>query len=104
MQTITWTGEMELGLPDIDDAHRLLLDQFARTAGASDEDFHATFCTLVDTIEADFREEEALMEDIEDLALNAHRFLARSTTPNPKSQLATPPLAAIVSTCCRSGS
>ena len=73
MQTITWTGEMELGLPDIDDAHRLLLDQFARTAGASDEDFHATFCTLVDAIEADFREEEALMEDIEDQALNAHR-------------------------------
>lgn len=73
MQAITWTAEMELGIPEIDDSHRVLLVQFAHATASLDEEFHTAFCALVDAVEADFRDEEALMENVEDVALAAHR-------------------------------
>ena len=73
MQTIDWSQEMSLGVPEIDDAHKLFLEDMAHVLTAPDESFVPAFLALVAKVEADFHEEETLMEQIEYPGLHGHR-------------------------------
>jgi hemerythrin len=72
MQTISWTAEMLLGVPAMDEAHRALLEELGRLANASDAQFGAGFLALIATFEHDFREEEELMRKINFPAPRTH--------------------------------
>jgi hemerythrin-like metal-binding protein len=61
-----------LGVPAVDDAHRALLDELARLARCSDQEFAGCYPALVAAIERDFRAEQALMEDVEVISFRAH--------------------------------
>jgi len=72
MLAIRWTSEMLLGVPEMDNAHRQLLEQLGRLAVAPCEQFCAGFQALITTFERDFQEEEALMEKIKFPARRVH--------------------------------
>lgn len=53
-----------LGIPSMDDSHRLLLHELAELESVCDLEFARCYPSLVTAIERDFREEEALMEEV----------------------------------------
>ena len=73
MQAVTWSPEMVLGVPEMDDAHKALLAELARLDAAPDDQFGAGFLALITALERDFQGEEALMEKIDFPALRSHR-------------------------------
>jgi methyl-accepting chemotaxis protein len=73
MEKITWSAEMALGVPAMDDAHKALVEELARLATVPDSEFGAGLDLLIAEMERDFREEEALMETIDLPALRSHR-------------------------------
>jgi hemerythrin len=64
MKTVTWSKKLLLGVPVMDDAHKALLDELQRLSDASDEQFSSGFFALIDALERDFEEEEALIKSI----------------------------------------
>ncbi|MDC8756987.1 bacteriohemerythrin [Janthinobacterium fluminis] len=72
MHAIRWSEDMALGVPTMDQAHQALLAQLERLIAAPDEHFAAAYCELIATLEADFREEEQLMEKINFPARRRH--------------------------------
>ena len=64
---------MELGVGDIDDAHRALLEMINVLLDASDKEVLQGIGPLVDMLERDFREEELQMEQIDYPAVRIHR-------------------------------
>ena len=73
MQTISWSPEMALGVPEMDEAHKALLEELDRLQNAPDDQFATCFSALIAALERDFREEENLMEEIDFPALRGHR-------------------------------
>lgn len=73
MQTIEWSQDMSLGVPEMDQAHKAFLDELAALLTVSDEKFVPDFLTLVARMELDFREEEDLMEDLDYPGIPGHR-------------------------------
>lgn len=73
MQQIKWTSEMLLGVPEMDCAHKSLVEELGRLASVPYDQFSAGFYCLIDTFKRDFREEEALMEKIAFPARRSHR-------------------------------
>lgn len=73
MSTLTWSSDMRFGLPRIDGAHESVLRELTTLAETGDDDFCAAFCRLVERLEHDFLEEEALMEEIDYPGLHTHR-------------------------------
>ena len=73
MQAISWSPEMSLGVPVMDDAHRALLVELARLADVPDDQFAVGFFAMIAALERDFREEEDLMEQIDFPVLCSHR-------------------------------
>ena len=73
MNKVRWSPDMRLGLPCVDVAHEAVLQELERLAGTCDRDFAVEFFRLVDRIERDFHEEEAMMEEIDYPGLCAHR-------------------------------
>ncbi|MGK5077059.1 bacteriohemerythrin [Janthinobacterium sp. HLX7-2] len=73
MHDSQWKEEMALGVPAIDEAHEALFMALARLSQLGDHDFSVAFRDLVAAVERDFREEEALMEDIGFPSLANHR-------------------------------
>jgi hemerythrin len=73
MQAVTWSSRMALGVPQMDQAHQSLLARLGKLAAEPDETFHEQFVALAQAIEADFKSEEALMEQIDFPGLPAHR-------------------------------
>jgi hemerythrin len=73
VQAVTWSPEMVLGVPEMDDAHKALLAELARLDAAPDDQFGAGFLALITALERDFQGEEALMEKIDFPALRSHR-------------------------------
>lgn len=64
MKTVSWSEEMSLGVPAMDDAHKVLVLELARLATAGDDQFEDGFFALIAALEVDFREEEQLMRQI----------------------------------------
>ncbi|WP_157201001.1 bacteriohemerythrin [Massilia sp. Root351] len=62
-----------LGQPAIDTAHLALAGRVVQMTAGSDGELEAGLPALVDEIEADFRAEDALMEEIAFPGIQAHR-------------------------------
>lgn len=73
MKTTQWSGEMSLGVPQMDAAHERFVEDLGLLLTIRDEKFAAEFVALVARVEADFREEEQLMEDLDYPGTRAHR-------------------------------
>lgn len=73
MNMAIWSSDMRLGLPRIDAAHEVFLRELARLTESGDEAFADLFLKLVAHLEHDFREEEAMMEEIDYPGLHCHR-------------------------------
>jgi len=73
MQTIEWSQDMSLGVPEIDQAHKAFLDELAALLTVCDEKFGPDFLMLVARMERDFREEEELMEELDYPGIPGHR-------------------------------
>ncbi len=73
MDSVRWSPDMSLGVPALDAAHREFLQDLMRLDGVGDENFGAAFQELVARIEADFHEEESLMEALDYPGLRSHR-------------------------------
>jgi len=72
MLHINWTSAMELGIPEIDRAHRMFLRELNRVLDTPDSDFPERLDMLVAQIERDFAEEGKLMEEIDFPAMQSH--------------------------------
>jgi acetoacetyl-CoA reductase len=68
-----WSPFLALGVTTIDAAHQDFLEQLARLQKASDGAFETEFFALIASIEADFREEELLMEECDFPGIGLHR-------------------------------
>lgn len=64
---------MELGVDDIDEAHRALLDMINALLDGDDGDIVRGLAPLVDMLERDFREEELQMEKVDYAGIRTHR-------------------------------
>ena len=73
MDKLAWSAQMSLGVPAMDDAHKAFIEELARLQFAPALEFGKGFSALIDEMERDFRDEEALMEAIEFPALPSHR-------------------------------
>lgn len=62
-----------LGIPEMDRAHKELLDDLIRLGELPDHDFISDYPAMVARVEKDFFEEERAMEDIEFDGLRSHR-------------------------------
>jgi|SRR5471032_1506715 len=68
-----WNEEMALGLPAIDETHAALFLTIAHLEQLDDQQFPTAFRDLIAAVERDFRDEEALMEEIGFPSLASHR-------------------------------
>lgn len=73
MEQAEWTPDMALGIPLMDDAHRILVEQIHALQQADGADFGSGLALLIDSLEADFRAEEQIMEAIAYPAIRDHR-------------------------------
>ena len=73
MESLTWTVQMALGIPEMDREHKAMLENLAHLAALPNAEFGARFFSLIATMESDFRCEEELMEKINFPALQSHR-------------------------------
>lgn len=73
MEQMAWMPQMAVGVPAMDLAHQAMIEQTARLLAQPDLEFSQGLPLLVARLEADFREEELLMEEIDYPGLPAHR-------------------------------
>jgi hemerythrin len=74
MNTINWSADMCLGLPQMDAAHESFLQEIAALEQMEDPArFCSGFLALIEHVETDFREEEQQMEEIDYPGLACHR-------------------------------
>ncbi|TDK68583.1 bacteriohemerythrin [Sapientia aquatica] len=73
MERIEWTPDLSLGLPDVDAAHKLFLDQLVSLADAPDSELVNLLPPLIAGMESDFYQEEALMEKVNYPEIKVHR-------------------------------
>ena len=70
---VKWSTALELGVGEMDDAHRALLEMINALLDGSDSDILQGMEPLVDMLERDFREEETQMEQVEYACVRIHR-------------------------------
>lgn len=73
MEKILWRPELSLGNPAMDEAHKQLLNEIALLADTPDADLYPQLTSLLSKMEADFKEEEAMMEQINYPEIKTHR-------------------------------
>jgi hemerythrin len=73
MDVLEWTPAMELGYPEIDEAHKALFDEMMRLYAAPDKDLADGLPRLCARLEIDFREEEDVMESLDLPDIREHR-------------------------------
>lgn len=73
MEKLVWSPQMSLGIPAVDAAHKNFVDELARLTEATDSEFGTSFNALITHMEGDFREEEAVMEEIDFASIQSHR-------------------------------
>jgi len=64
MHIVSWSSEMLLGVPAMDQAHQAMVEELGRLATADGAAFQVGFFKLIAALERDFREEEELMQQI----------------------------------------
>lgn len=69
---VTWSAAMALGVDEIDEVHRALLDMINALLDGSDSDIVRGMAPLVDMLERDFRHEEDQMEQVGYAGIRAH--------------------------------
>lgn len=72
MDVTHWTREMAVGVPAMDVPHREFIERLSHILTVPDKEFPAEFVKLVANIEADFREEERLMENLDYPGIQGH--------------------------------
>jgi methyl-accepting chemotaxis protein len=70
---LDWSSQMALGAPDIDHAHQAFIAQLEQLLSAPDDAFEGGLYGLITAMETDFRQEEALMEEIDFPGIRMHR-------------------------------
>ena len=65
MEKVRWTQQMELGIPQLDEAHKALVENMAELVDLPDAEFSSGLTSFIATLEQDFRHEEEAMEVIE---------------------------------------
>lgn len=73
MTAIAWSSALELGNSAIDNSHRKFLDALSKVQAASDAQFGVRLFALIERMERDFLEEDALMEKIGYADTRKHR-------------------------------
>jgi hemerythrin len=74
MEEPIWTPDMVLGVPLMDDAHQALAQQITALRQTPENGaFDSALARLTDSLEADFRAEEQIMEAIDYPAIRSHR-------------------------------
>lgn len=73
MQTVTWSQELAVGVPEMDQSHKALIKQLEQALIAPDDRFAEALLALITQIESDFREEENIMEEIAYPGIQAHQ-------------------------------
>jgi hemerythrin-like metal-binding protein len=73
MEPFAWTADMELGLPQIDRSHRILVERIEAATRQPDGDFAAAYEDLIDALDAEFHAEDCLMDEIDFTAAHSHR-------------------------------
>lgn len=73
MEALTWSPQMSLGIVEMDNAHKALIQELTEIMMAPDHEFTARLQHIVALLETDFREEETLMERMNYPELRAHR-------------------------------
>jgi hemerythrin-like metal-binding protein len=70
---VRWSSALELGVGEMDDAHRALLEMINALLDGSDNVVLQGMEPLVDMLERDFREEEMQMEHVDYSGVRIHR-------------------------------
>jgi hemerythrin len=70
---LDWSSRMALGAPEIDHAHQALIGRLGQLLSAPDDAFESGLYALIVAMETDFRQEEALMEEIDFPGIRMHR-------------------------------
>ena len=73
MEKVRWTQQMELGIPQLDEAHKALVENMAELVDLPDAEFSSGLTSFIATLEQDFKCEEDAMEAIDFPALKSHR-------------------------------
>lgn len=73
MEKLTWTVDLSLDEPRVDEAHQQLIKTLADIADTPDAQLGDRLFAFIKEIEADFQQEEALMETIKYPAIKPHR-------------------------------
>ena len=62
MRVIAWAPELTIGIADMDESHRVMVDAMQHVSQIGDEGFEAAYRSFIACVERDFREEEEVME------------------------------------------
>jgi hemerythrin len=73
MKQMMWTSDFSLGMKRLDAAHQAFFDKLEALRDVDDARFGAAFGALVASVEADFQEEDALMDEIDYAGVKVHR-------------------------------
>lgn len=73
MEALTWSPQMSLGIVEMDNAHKTLIQELTNILCAPDHEFTARLQHIIALLETDFREEETLMGKINYPELRMHR-------------------------------
>lgn len=73
MKKISWSSQMSLGIPMMDEAHKSFVEKLGDLGIAPDSRFCAGWLDLIATLERDFHEEEGLMDKIDFPPAQTHR-------------------------------
>lgn len=72
MPSLPWSGELELGLPAMDDTHREFVELLARARTIDDQALQAAWLLLIDHTQAHFAQEQAWMRASRFRSCNCH--------------------------------
>ena len=75
MSQIEWSENLSLGLPSIDHAHQILLQEVNQLASLPDSELSTHLFSLIKALESDFVDEEQLMEQSNYPDIRLHREL-----------------------------
>lgn len=73
MNNLVWSPNMELGIPEVDKAHRCFLQKLSDIIHQPELNFESRYLSLVSDLEQDFKEEEGIMESIQFYEILPHR-------------------------------
>jgi len=73
MEKIVWTPQLSLGIPSLDLAHKVFLEELGQLTSMPDKAVSSRLLAVIKDMEMDFGQEEALMEKIDYPEIKIHR-------------------------------